>query len=409
MIECTSVFDIQEHDWECVVIGAGPAGAMAARTAARRGLRTLIVDRKTFPREKVCGACVNRRALSLLKQVGLGHVIHACQGISLDSFLLRCGGYDLSLRLPGGVAVSRATLDSALVAEAVAAGAVFVGATTGTILPPSIGSSQSANGTDRFVETRRVRLVQTRSDSAQPDCWLVRAPIVIAADGLGHPSLKGLPEFQEKVAGASRIGIGAVLEPQAIEMAPGTIGMVVGQGGYVGMVHIDGDRLNVAACLDVSILREKGNPGVAVADILRSAGFGKLDVADHMWKGTVPLTRSTNKVASQGVFVVGDAAGYIEPFTGEGIAWALAGGVAVGDCAVSAVNLNRLAAEKMWIQQWGNLIMRRQILCRCLSSLLRYPSAVSIAVRAASTVPQLAQIIVTSLNSSAPDPQVRPL
>ena len=57
--------------WDVIVIGAGPAGALAAREAARRQLKTLLVDRKTFPRTKVCGSCLSRRALSVLEHAGL--------------------------------------------------------------------------------------------------------------------------------------------------------------------------------------------------------------------------------------------------------------------------------------------------------------------------------------------------
>lgn len=402
-----------ENEWECVVIGAGPAGAMAARTAARRGLRTLIIDRKKFPRQKVCGTCVNRRALSLLEQVGLGHVVQACQSIPLDRYLLRCQGGKLSLRLPGGVAVSRATLDEALVREAVSAGAIFVDGTAGSVLPAADPRFESTNDNDQFAEPRVVRLDTTSGDDGSPDSRLVRASVVIAADGLGHRSLKGLSDFREKVAKSSRIGIGAVLEQDGDEFECGTIAMAVGRGGYVGMVRSRRDQLHVAACLETRILRDKGDPGAAIADIVRHAGFAGLGFAElngtgPTWKGTPQLTRSTSRVASQGVFVVGDAAGYIEPFTGEGIAWALAGGVSVGACAATGVRNNRMAAEQIWSDQWRNLVFQRQVWCRRLSHLLRSPSAASVAVRAASAVPSLAQKIVASLNSTAPDLQVWP-
>ena len=57
--------------WDVIVIGAGPAGALAARELARRQLKILLVDRKAFPRTKVCGSCISLRALSLLDHAGL--------------------------------------------------------------------------------------------------------------------------------------------------------------------------------------------------------------------------------------------------------------------------------------------------------------------------------------------------
>ncbi|MHC5542449.1 FAD-dependent monooxygenase, partial [Singulisphaera rosea] len=69
--------------WDVIVIGAGPAGALSALLAARSGLSTLLVERKRFPRPKVCGTCLNRSAVELLESLGLGE-IPASSGVRLD-------------------------------------------------------------------------------------------------------------------------------------------------------------------------------------------------------------------------------------------------------------------------------------------------------------------------------------
>ena len=58
--------------WDAVVVGAGPAGAVAARELARRGHRVLLAERAKFPRGKVCGCCLNEHTLSALAAAGLG-------------------------------------------------------------------------------------------------------------------------------------------------------------------------------------------------------------------------------------------------------------------------------------------------------------------------------------------------
>ena len=55
------------HTWDAVVVGAGPAGSMAALGLARAGAAVLLVDRATFPRPKVCGCCLNGAALAALR------------------------------------------------------------------------------------------------------------------------------------------------------------------------------------------------------------------------------------------------------------------------------------------------------------------------------------------------------
>ncbi len=57
--------------WDVVVVGAGPAGTMAAREAARLGCSVLLVDKASWPRPKVCGCCLNETALSVLEEVDL--------------------------------------------------------------------------------------------------------------------------------------------------------------------------------------------------------------------------------------------------------------------------------------------------------------------------------------------------
>lgn len=78
-----SIDDAANTRWDIVVIGAGPAGATAARDSSRRGLRVLLVDRGRFPRSKVCGWCVNRAAIGLLDANDLSAITQ--QGVPLHN------------------------------------------------------------------------------------------------------------------------------------------------------------------------------------------------------------------------------------------------------------------------------------------------------------------------------------
>ena len=71
-----------EH-WDVIVIGGGPAGALAAYLLARRKLRTLIVEKDAFPRPKVCGGCLSEASLQILASLGLSQVV---DGIGVEPF-----------------------------------------------------------------------------------------------------------------------------------------------------------------------------------------------------------------------------------------------------------------------------------------------------------------------------------
>ena len=78
--------------WDAVVVGAGPAGATAARELARRSVAVLLVDRAAFPRWKVCGCCLNGRAAAVLRTAGLGALTAGCRAVPLECVQLAAGG-----------------------------------------------------------------------------------------------------------------------------------------------------------------------------------------------------------------------------------------------------------------------------------------------------------------------------
>ena len=99
------------------------------------------------------------------------------------------------------------------------------------------------------------------------------------------------------------------------------------------------------------------------------------------------------------VFAVGDATGYVEPFTGEGMTWALSGGQSVGKIAALAVTTDAIRATRQWQQTWDKLVYRRQKWCWRLAWLLRHPQAARLGVAMLAKYPVLTNSIVNQLNS----------
>lgn len=373
-----SLSEAAGHRHDVVVIGAGPAGAMSALLLAREGVRVLLIERRTFPRDKVCGGCLNERALAILQRAGLRPMYESLQGCPLQSFELAAGGRRVQLPLPGGLAVSRCVLDAALVREAVRAGADFLPGTLAAV--------------GRVADGCRIVRVQQRGSHG-----VLSPRVVVMASGLtADQGPEGDLACRERAG--SRVGVGVVTDEASDAYSPGTIFMSVGREGYVGVTRVEIQRLNIAAAVDRSALAG-GGPGEACARILNEAGSpvpSAMRTAD--WLGTIGLTRRRRATSAERMFVVGDSAGYVEPFTGEGIAWALASGWDVVPFVRSALDGWSRELAGNWNHQWHKSIARRQWLCRCLSGLLRHPALVGGLLRTLAVAPVLSRPVIGQLN-----------
>ena len=364
------------------IVGAGPAGATAAFLLARQGRRTLLVDRATFPRFKVCGCCLNRNALTTLQRVGLADTVAA--SVPYSALCLTARGRSAFLPLPAGRVISRELWDAKLIERACAAGAQFLPGTTASLTP--------ATAADR----RGLRLRQGGQRVR------AEAKVVLAADGLAGGVLERDDESPTHIAAGSRLGAGAILEVDNAAYAPGTITMAVGRGGYVGLVRLEDGRLDLAAALDAHAVAQAGGLAPLVTAILREAGAAPLPVEQARWKGTPPLTRRRVRPGAVRVFALGDAIGYIEPFTGEGMAWALASAAAIPPFVTAALAGwdNRLVTR--WQAMQRRQIGRRQWLCRALSAALRHPGLVGTAVALGRLLPVVGRPIARFINRPSP-------
>jgi flavin-dependent dehydrogenase len=375
--------------WDVVVIGAGPAGAMAARQLARLGKSVLLIDKVNFPRWKVCGSCLSPGALATLRATGLSHLAACCGAVPLSNIELASWKYRASLPLTGGVALSRDTFDAALVGAAMESGAFFM---PGTV---------AALGDD-FGAARRVILRQGAPENgtgfARERRQEVNTRLVLAAVGLRGLGLTTENRFTATVEPGSRIGAGAVADEAPGFYRAGTVYMACGRGGYLGLVRREDGRLNLAAAFDPGFVQEFGGLGSAAVLMLGEIGWPSIDLLSELaWRGTPRLTRQAARLAGTRVLLLGDAANYVEPFTGEGMAWALAGGEAVAPLAARAAACWRPEVAKEWSALHASLITRRQRLCHLTARVLRRPPLVRMLIRALAHAPGLAKPLLRHL------------
>lgn len=408
--------ELSAEPWDVVVLGAGIAGGVSAVLAARQGLRVLLVERHVFPRGKICGCCLNQRAQGLLRMAGLDAAVRELSPVHTDVVRIQRAGRRLELPVPGGIVVSRRSLDQRLVAEATVAGATFVDDTTAVVVPESESGNASAG-------VRRVRLARTSSGgvplqsprgtgenaSDLPMCE-IRARVVLACDGLGHPSLSRHGEFQSRAVPGSRLGLGAECVCSAGDDHFGAheIVMAIGRGGYVGVVRTECDRLNLAAAVDSAALQRAGSPLACLSEIFAESGVRRPEgLGAAVIRGTPPLTRRSPRLAGERLLLLGDATGYVEPFTGEGMAWALtAAWLAVPVVRQGVASGWSMSLEQEYERTLRAAVGREQHICRTLAYILKHPFLSAAATAAARVCPWAVRSVVHSINRLPRLPEV---
>jgi flavin-dependent dehydrogenase len=376
-------------EWDVIVIGAGPAGALAAHQLARRQLRVLLVEKRVFPRWKICGSCLNGVALRALETAGLGHLTDALGAVPLERIRLGLQGRQLELALPAGRSLSRGRLDLALCEAAVAAGAV--------LRSPCEATVAGSHPTGREVLLR-----------SGADVQITSARVVLVASGLGSPGLGQQLSIETRISPRARIGAGCELDAGVKGYARGTIHMAIGRHGYVGLVRNEAGALNLAAAFDRPHLIAAGGPAASVAAVLAEAGFDPLpEAAAATWRASPALTRRSTPPAAQRVLLLGDAAGYVEPFTGEGMGWGLVGALAVVPLVLQGQQEWNRGLEREWVRDHARLIGSRQRFCHGLAFALRRPGLSRALLDAAGRWPALTAPLLQHLEG-APRQQITP-
>ena len=370
--------------WDAVVIGAGPAGAIAARQLALAGARVVLVDKARLPRDKVCGGCLGGAALDVLESLGLGGIPAAVGGVPLNTFTLATGRAMARMPIGRRVAVSRRSFDAALVQEAARAGAAVRDGAVANLTPAT---------------ARNLRVVTLRQHNR---VIAIYAKVVIVATGLAAPPAG----CSTRLAARSRIGLGAILDHAPCLAEAGELIMACSPSGYVGVTAIEAGRYDVAAAVAPDAFTAARLPGAVIADILTQSGQNPtIDLEAVTWHGTPPLTRSVAPIASDRCLLIGDAAGYVEPFTGEGIGWAMHSAVLAAALVSHYRGYWDDSIVRLWPMTYARALARRQRWCRVLSESLRIKAIRHLVTFGLSRVPALSVPIVQRLDR----PFVRPI
>jgi menaquinone-9 beta-reductase len=292
-----------EPNYDVLVIGGGPAGAMASLLLARVGRQVALVEQHRFPRHKVCGECLSALGCDVLKHVGLIDAVRCAGAVTLrETALYSTDGDAATITLPASMAgLSRWRFDTLLLDASRAAGA--------TILQPA--RCEGVNVTPAGVEAR-VRYLGANAAIS------ITANLVIVADGRG-----GVPGRAPPPTG----DLGIKAHFQNVDAPSNRIGLYGLDGHYVGVAPIEDGRWNVAASVPASVIRAARSLDAVWAQMLRQ----NRALRRHMRRAeqaTSWLASPLPRFPVRGdwparVIPVGNAACSIEPIGGEGMGLAL--------------------------------------------------------------------------------------
>ncbi|MEX0671112.1 MAG: FAD-dependent oxidoreductase [Pirellulales bacterium] len=372
--------------WDAVIIGAGPAGAAVALRLARRGLRVILVDAAPMPRPKVCGCCLSTTALAELRDLGVVDPGGLIAPRPLHSVTLAARGSAATIEMPAGGVMSRDALDAGLVTEAIAAGAAWLPETRVVSIDDACDSV--------VVECNAPKQGQT----------MLRAELAVIAGGLA-PSIHIPATDRRHVGPDSRVGIGTVLPATAPGPEEGRLVMAVSRHGYCGMVRLEDGRIDVAAAVDATAVGGAGGPAALISRILTDAlGCDEADrwagdLARASFRGTPRLTHASPPVATPSgrVMRIGDAAAYVEPFTGEGMGWALATARLLDEAlgwAALTPRIDATSAAARYAAAHARHLARHHSRCHRISCVVRRPLFVACAAGLARYAPAVAARVV---------------
>lgn len=354
--------------FDVAIVGGGPAGASCAAFCAQAGLRTLLLEREKFPREKVCGDCLNPSCWPVLRRLGVVERVHALPHGKLDYVeFIATNRTSVRLALPRTgdveIAVKRSVFDELLLMRARELGAEIHEQTTLTALGGSAAELMfkiSHDSTNKLPYGNDVWPSPNLHWEIEAGARRFQARMLVAADGR-NSTVARFCHLSPKL-GKERVALQTHL-PLPLGFGDRVVLQFL-RDGYSGQAPIGDGQLNL--CLVAK------PAGIARMKRWAQAEFGI--ASDQPWRTITPLTRKTLPAARRNLVLVGDAARVVEPFTGEGIYYALRSGeLAAHAIACNQPNDYPTAHAAMYRGRlWVNQLARAAVLSpRIASWLLR--------------------------------------
>ncbi len=380
--------------WDVAVVGGGPAGCSAAITLAKRGLRVILFESKTYPHDKLCGEFLSPECVPLLGDLGLGQRLGELQPVPIQTVSFSApDGTAWETRLPGtALGLSRKRLDALLAEQAQLAGV--------TVREAETVDGLSGDLTGGFV------LRTTGKEHAAT----IQARAVLAAHG--------------RRSGLDRVLGRRFLEKHQPYLAfkahfrgppiPRRIELHAFQGGYCGMSEIEGGEKVVCMLVHERTFRAVGGGGqegierfiswMKAQNLYLRSWMQWADRIHERWITIAQVPFVRKPAIEQDVLMTGDSAGVIVPLAGNGIAMALEGGMLAAEHLARYLSGESQAQDvrREYPRAWQRRFGTRLRLGHMLQPVLLRPRAASMALKFFDAFPNIGRFLIENTRSKRP-------
>lgn len=341
---------------DVAVIGAGPAGSTLAALLAGRGTRVALIDRETFPRDKLCGEFLSYDALPILDRLGVTADLDARGAPSIDRCVVVGRKRKYEFEFPKSArGVSRMLLDDLLLRRATAAGARSLSGWTATRL-----------------DGRRLML-DRGGESASVD-----AKVLVGAWGRwGRFDTQLDRPF---VRDRSHRNFGFKRHYRSSDPQPGTIELYSFRRGYLGVSPVESGLTNICGLVHETRLSGLKGRWDAFVDAIRGEEsalekmFGVHQPAQDGFLTSEPVIFRARSPVEQSIVMIGDASGIMDPLTGNGMAMAIQSAVLAAPFVQTMLTWeNRKGLENGYIEAHDGFFGRRIKWSRRVAKLLSRP------------------------------------
>ena len=374
---------------DVLIIGGGPAGATTGLLLAQAGWSVGIVEKKKFPRRKVCGEFISATNLSLLQQLGIADFYLSSSGPEVRRVGLYAADVLLATEMPTsnhsqskwGRALGREHLDKVLLEKACSAGAKL----WQPALVQHLEHNQNASTCSIVLEDGQVEKIQAR--------------LVIIANGSWEHQLTQSTASPHKASDLLAFKAHFTNSDLASDLMP----LIAFPGGYGGLVHTDNGRTSLSCCIRRDILQSirQKHPGLqageAVLAYIKTHCLGVSNVLAHAqregnWLSCGPIRPGIRKRFINGTFFVGNIAGEAHPIVAEGISMAMQSAWLLAQILIKhqqnlSTNKDIDKAGKEYSRQWRKHFAPRIYAAALFSQFAMRPSLLNLMIHSVKWFP----------------------